>query len=352
MGFPRVAASVGLLALLPTFLNFILLFPGYPVHSGGGVLITGASSGIGKHAAMTLADRGFVVFAGVRRQLDAEKLRQENAALVPVIIDVTKQEQVDAAVATVRDTLRERGNLPLAAVVNNAGVADVTPLEVVKESTMRWVYDVNVFGVFRVTQAFLPLLRESTGGGAGTRIVNIGSVAGFSAFEGQSVYSGTKFALEGMSDALRRELRPWRMSVSVLQPGFVQSEMSAGLHAMALPPLTAAQRKLYGEGTPGADSNLAKIGARLAVHADPPTVTSDAIVDAIENPYPKTKYAVANIDRMPASFIKLICTILPERAWDFVVHFSRQDPLKCTAILLPCIATATYMVHSLLSKLP
>ena len=106
MGLPRIAASVGLLALLPTILNFALLFPGYPVHSGGGVLITGASSGIGKHAALTLADRGFIVFAGVRKVADAEKLRQENAALVPVIIDVTKQEQVDAAVGTVREALR------------------------------------------------------------------------------------------------------------------------------------------------------------------------------------------------------------------------------------------------------
>ena len=88
------------------------------------------------------------------------------------------------------------------------------------------------------------------------------------------------------------------------------------------------------------------------MHADSPTVTSDAIADAIENPYPKTKYAVANIDRIPAAFIKLLVTILPDRAWDFVVHFSMQDPLKCTAILGPCILTCVYVAVSLLSKLP
>eukprot|EP00937_MAST-01D_sp_MAST-1D-sp2_P005673 g5673.t1 len=350
MGLPRIAAAVGLVAVLPTILNFVLLYPGYPVHTGGGILITGASSGIGKHAALTLADRGFVVFAGVRKAADGEKLRQENAALVPVIIDVTNKDQIEAAVGTVRAALRERGNLPLAAIVNNAGVADTTPLELVKESTVRWVYEVNVFGVFRVTQAFLPLLRESTGGGAGARIVNIGSIAGVSAFEGQAVYSGTKFALEGMSDALRRELHAWRISVSVLQPGFVHSEITKGLArfgAAEMPDLTEAQRALY-----GGSSRLAEVGARLAVHSDSPAVTSTAIVDAIENPYPQTKYAVANVDRMPAAFIKLMCTLLPERAWDFVVRFSMDDPLRCTAILLPCIITAAYVIGLVLSKLP
>jgi NAD(P)-dependent dehydrogenase (short-subunit alcohol dehydrogenase family) len=177
-----------------------------------GVVITGASTGIGRAAALRLARAGHQVFAGVRKPADAESLTRENSRIVPVTIDVTDRSSIEAAAAQVKDSMDGRG---LGGLVNNAGIAVSAPLETIRPEDLRRQFDVNVFGLIDVTQVFLPSLRAGSG-----RIVNIGSVSG----RAPSVhligpYAASKWAVEALSDTLRLELKPWGIHVSVIEPG-------------------------------------------------------------------------------------------------------------------------------------
>ena len=158
---------------------------------GGGVVVTGASSGIGEATALRLANAGFAVFAGVRREEDAEALRLRGVR--PVRLDVRDAAQVAAAAQEVRGALGPAG---LVALVNNAGVVVPGPLEFVPLDQLREQFEVNVIGQVAVIQAFLPLLRETRG-----RIVNISSIDGRIATPLLGPYVASKFALEGLSDA-------------------------------------------------------------------------------------------------------------------------------------------------------
>jgi len=181
-----LAVAVAVLAALPTALE-MLLARSFPVHRSGGVFVTGASSGIGRHAAVELARSGYRVFGTVRKEADADALRAlgvEN--LEPVICDVADTAAVAQAVAAVTAALAGE---PLVAIVNNAGISNDLPLEIQPLASVRQVFDVNYFGVLDVTQQFLPLLRKT---GPGARIVTIGSLAGTISAPGTVAYSGTK----------------------------------------------------------------------------------------------------------------------------------------------------------------
>jgi NAD(P)-dependent dehydrogenase (short-subunit alcohol dehydrogenase family) len=184
---------------------------------GGGrkaVLITGATTGIGRAAAERLAEAGYLVYAGARKDADMEELNSiEN--IVAVRIDVTDQDQIDAAVKQIRD----RGHR-LWGLVNNAGVNVVAPLIVAKESDFDFLFNVNVYGVFRVTKAFAPLIIESKG-----RIVNISSISGVLSGPGYGMYSASKHAVEAMTDSLARELQDFGVHVSAVNPGNFASEI-------------------------------------------------------------------------------------------------------------------------------
>lgn len=181
------------------------------------IVITGASTGIGRASALRLADEGFLVFAGVRRQKDADELKKATAGhLVPVMLDVTDAKSIAAAVKTV---LKKTGG-GLFGLMNNAGIPCGGPVELLEADRIRAAIDVNIMGVFAATRAFLPLLRRERG-----RIVNTGSIFGLVAFPGRSVYSATKFALEAISESLRLELRPFGITVSILEPGAIATEI-------------------------------------------------------------------------------------------------------------------------------
>ena len=196
---------------LPTPFRFPAHIP--PVNQG--VVVTGASSGIGAAIARDLAARSFRVFGTVRREQDDAPL--EAAHVVPVLMDVTDA----ASIARARDEVtRALAGAPLAALVNNAGIPSAGPLELVPLDQLRHVLEVNLVGAVAVTQAFLPLLKAACG-----RIVNISSVAGRGALPFMGPYAASKFALEGASDSLRRELRPFGVRVIVVQPGSVQSRI-------------------------------------------------------------------------------------------------------------------------------
>jgi len=172
------------------------------------VLITGATTGIGRATAEHLAAEGYFVYAGARKDADMEALNKiEN--VMAVRLDVTKQDQIDDAARLIEE--QGRG---LWGLVNNAGVAVFVPLIEATEADFEFVFDVNVFGAFRVTQAFAPMIIESKG-----RIVNISSISGVLSVGTAGVYAASKHALEAMTDALAEELWGLGVHVAAVNPG-------------------------------------------------------------------------------------------------------------------------------------
>jgi len=181
------------------------------------VVVTGASSGIGADAAAQLAAAGFVVFAGVRDDAAAAALAALGDRVRPLHLDVTDPEQIASAAAAVG-----AAGFPLAALVNNAGIAVGGPLEALPLDQVRRVFEVNVFGALAVTQAFLPQLRAARG-----RLVFVGSIAGRLAIPFIAPYSASKFALRAFTDALRVELAPDGIEVTLIEPGSVRTPIWA-----------------------------------------------------------------------------------------------------------------------------
>lgn len=248
----------------------------------GGVLITGASTGIGEACAKALAERGYHVFAGVRKGEDGERLRAEIPEnLTPVILDVTKPDEVAAAVATVESGL---GGAPLAGLFNNAGITVNYPLEFVPLEELRWQLEVNVVGQVGVTQAFLPLLRKSKG-----RIITTGSVGGFFVTPLLGPYCMSKFAMEAFSDTLRLELRPWGIKVIHLQPAAVATkiwEKGQRDGDVLLDNAPEGMMDLYGSLV----NNVRKLATKMEKDAADPQVVVDAVLDAMESSRPKARY--------------------------------------------------------------
>lgn len=179
------------------------------------VLVTGASSGIGRRATEVLASNGWFVYAGARKQEDLDALNALDN-VEGIRLDVTVQEEIDAAVETVAN-----GGRGLYGLVNNAGVFTGGPLIETDVGELEWIFDVNVFGVYRVTQAFAPMIIESKG-----RIVNISSISGVLDWQMGGLYSMSKHAIEAYSDTLGLEMARFGVGVSAVEPGNYQSDIS------------------------------------------------------------------------------------------------------------------------------
>jgi NAD(P)-dependent dehydrogenase (short-subunit alcohol dehydrogenase family) len=189
-----------------------------PGNTKGAVVITGASSGIGEACALHLDKLGFRVFGTVRRETDAAALRQKASQhLTPLIMEVTEVASVDSAAEAVASAVDEKG---LAGLVNNAGLCVSGPLEFMPLEKVREQFEVSVIGLVAVTQAFLPLLRQCRG-----RIINIGSVQGRKPVPFHAPYSASHFAMEALYAALRFELLPWGIQVSILQADAVDTPL-------------------------------------------------------------------------------------------------------------------------------
>jgi short-subunit dehydrogenase len=260
----------------------------YPVHSKGFVLITGASTGIGRHSAEHLANTTeFTVLAGVRKESDAESISAMNIPnLQPLMIDVNSQESCIEAIASLVSMMKS-SDLPFVALVNNAGMARRSSVEFHTIEDAKKLFEVNFFGVLRLTQLVLPLLRESKG-----RIVMISSVAGFASRGMSGMYSATKFALEGLSDALRREVAHQGISVSIVQPAYVKSAIFNSAvdnseHLWASEDDKKKINEVYGIFGYKTTREMAK---RTYDMASEPIVTSTVIKDAIVSPTPWTRY--------------------------------------------------------------
>lgn len=267
------------------------------------VLITGASKGIGRACALRMHVRGWHVFAGVRAAADAAELRaQTSERLVPVRLDVTDPGDI----ADTARIIREHGSLD--AVVNNAGISIAGPIEFLPLDELRRQFDVNTIGAIAVTQAIMPLLRKAKG-----RIVFISSIAGRSSTPYTGAYAGSKHALEAIADALRVELMPWHMHVSLIEPGVIRTPIWETSIAHAERMLDDAPPELdqyYGE-------RLA--GVRRLVSQPrglPPESVADAVEHALTARRPRTRHVVGNDARL-----RLLIELLPTRMRDAIIDW-------------------------------
>jgi NAD(P)-dependent dehydrogenase (short-subunit alcohol dehydrogenase family) len=273
--------------------------------AGGTVVITGASTGIGHAAALRIAAAGFTVFAGVRNAEDAERLRA--AGLQPLIVDVTDQQSIASAAAEVGDAV---GSAGLAGLVNNAGIAVSGPVELIPIEDWRRQLEVNVIGQVAVTQAFLPLLRA--GGG---RIVNVSSVGGRIALPLVGPYAASKFALEAISDALRRELRGQGVSVSLIEPGGVKTPIwdkglsEADRIEAAMPP---EGHRLYGALVAALRRQVEAIQTKTGIE---PEQVAEPILHALTANKPRTRYLVGRDAKLQWAIAKRV----PDRVFDRLV---------------------------------
>lgn len=290
----------------------------YPVHTTGGVIVTGASTGIGRHAAETLAKEGFVVYAGVRKQADVDSLLSEQIDnLVPALLDVTDQESVEKGFATITGDLGAR-KLPLVGLVNNAGInMGARVIEFTSLQEAQKVFDVNYFGALRMTLKALPALRASQG-----RLIHISSIGGLFSGPLFGPYAGSKFAIEALADTLRGELLPHKVSVSTVEPGGVHSKFQEKnkIQEQAFATDDAAVKqeadKVYGMFNP---PDYAERVASIIEKSEPPNVTSDAILHALTNPHPKTNYVVSNLDGTPCWLFIRLTEMLPKRLIDKMI---------------------------------
>ena len=272
----------------------------------------GAGAGIGRHAAETLANKGYTVFAGVRKQKDLDSLLAENKTsnLRPFLLDVTEKESIARAFELIETTLAETG-LPFVALINNAGVLQVVPIELAEDKAVRSLMDVNFFGVLEMCREFIPLLRKHPG----SRIINISSLAGIVSPPFNGIYSASKFALEAISDAMRRELEEFGIAVIVIQPGFVKTKMNdvmkgdmATIHTHPIIVKYYAAKHLH----------FLKQGEEGVAVAPGPEVTSRAISEAVTSARPKTRYSCGTVDgnKTPASVLIWMAWLLPDRLLD------------------------------------
>jgi short-subunit dehydrogenase len=181
------------------------------------IVITGASSGIGKACALYLDQLGYNVYAGVRNQMDGEMLKNDASEnLTPILLDVTNSESIQSAT----DLIKEETGEKLFGLINNAGIGRGGALEATPVKEIKKLMDINIIGLMAVTKAFIPMLRKAKG-----RIVNIGSTSSLLAFPGASAYSASKFAVRAITDSLRLELKPFGVSVILVAPGAVESKI-------------------------------------------------------------------------------------------------------------------------------
>jgi NAD(P)-dependent dehydrogenase (short-subunit alcohol dehydrogenase family) len=268
----------------------------------GSIVVTGASTGIGRACAMRFAELGYRTFAGVRKIDDGKALQTQTCGKIePVLLDVTSPESIAGAAAAV-------GEQPLAGLINNAGIATLGPLELLSLDALRKQYEVNVIGLVAVTQAFLPHLRRGRG-----RIVNVGSIAGRSALPGSGAYDSSKFAVEALTDVLRMELHAWGISVSLIEAGAVATAIwdKSLREADDLSHKVAPERySLY----KGLMAKVREEAAGAARNALPAEAVVKAVEHALTARKPKTRYLVGRDARM-----WLLLNLLPDRWRDRLI---------------------------------
>lgn len=272
------------------------------------VLITGASSGIGAACALHLDQLGWQVFASVRTKQDADTLQHKASdRLTPLLLDVTDADSIMEAVETITAAVGEAG---LAGLVNNAGIVVVGPLECLSASELQAQFAVNVLGLIAITQAFLPLLRQGQG-----RIVNMGSLAGKVAFPLWGPYAASKFAVEALTDALRMELLPWHVMVSLVEPFVIATPLWKKIPQRARENRTSEMQRLYGPLLSYIDETMPRSGQ----DGLPADNVAKTVVHALTSKTPKTRYVVS---KPGLSLLIRLLRLLPDRTRDKLLRQS------------------------------
>lgn len=262
-------------------------------------IVTGARRGIGLATARCLAAAGWTVFAGVRDHSSYERLSAEDG-IRPIMLDVTDQSHID----DLADALPAH----IDALVNNAAFGLLGPVEALTTSDLRRQFDVNLIGQVAVTQALLPRIRESAG-----RIIFISSVGGRSVVPMEGAYCSSKFALEAIADALRVELRPWGIPVSVVEPGPTDTETWREVGTMIdemEERMSAPHRDLYARHVRGLRANIARFGSATT----PPDAVARTVQRALTARRPRARYLVG----APARAMVAMNAVLPSRAGDAI----------------------------------
>ncbi|GAA2650467.1 SDR family oxidoreductase [Paractinoplanes durhamensis] len=261
------------------------------------VVVTGASTGMGAATAHELASQGFHVLAGVRRDVP------RSPGIEPVILDITDADHVAALAERVAADPR-----PLHALINNAGIQVNAPVEALPMAEWRRVFEVNLFGHIAVTQVLLPALLRSRG-----RVLNISSIGGKLAMPTYGAYAGAKFALEAVSDALRREVEPLGVHVIVIEPGGVRTEMATRGVATAnhlAARMTPEQDERYGD-LVQAINTLMSTGTASGLTAE---AAARTIAKAVTARRPRTRYPIGR----DAALLTRLARLLPDRTLDRV----------------------------------
>ena len=267
----------------------------------GPVLVTGCSTGIGRSAAEHLLRAGHTVYATARRPETLSALEAAGARVLP--LDVTDEESMAGAVKAVE---AEHGRV--GALVNNAGYGEYGTIEETDLDQVRTMFETNVFGLARMTQLVLPAMRAARAG----RIVNIGSMGGRLTFPVGGYYHATKYAVEAISDALRNEVRPFGIRVSLIEPGLIRTGFEEG----ALTSDAAGHESSAYAGLLAANASNTSGGYANPVVAAGPEAVSAAILRAIESRHPKSRYVVT-----PAARAMIAArTLGGDRVWDAMMR--------------------------------
>ncbi|MEO8549403.1 MAG: SDR family oxidoreductase [Kofleriaceae bacterium] len=267
------------------------------------ILITGATAGISRFTALHLAKLGHHVIASGRKADELKKLKSEGAQykLDTVMLDVTSATSIAAAVVEIDALTHGHGPDVL---VNNAGFGILGPTSEISEAEMRRQYETNVFGLMNVTRAFLPKMMERRSG----RVINVSSVGGRMTLPYFGVYNSTKYAVESLSDALRYELHPFNIAVSLIEPGIIRTNFEAtavsGLAQFAGTPYAAAVRKYEG---------MSKFADKFASN---PIVIAKAITRAVQARRPAARYVAPRSQNL----IYVASALLPRRVWDWAMR--------------------------------
>ena len=264
------------------------------------ILITGASSGIGYDTASALAKQGHKVYAAARRMEKMEPLRQQG--VVPIRMDVTDTASLEAGLQTVMEA---EGRIDV--LINNAGYGYFGAIETVSMEEARRQVEVNVFGLARLCQLVLPIMRSQGSG----RIINTSSVAGKSVLYYGGWYHVTKYSVEAFSDALRIEMQPFGIDVVMIEPGGIKTEWG---HIAADHLAESSKGTAYEEtGLREAENFHWMYGSNLLSN---PSVVTKAMCKAVNSRHPRARYRVGAF----ATTIVLSHLLLPARWWDAVVR--------------------------------
>jgi NAD(P)-dependent dehydrogenase (short-subunit alcohol dehydrogenase family) len=275
------------------------------------VLITGGSGGVGSALAAALANDGWRVFATARDPNKIERTKRGDGEVIPIALELTDDDSIASAAATIRERCGERG---LDGLVNNAGVIVQGPLELVPASELRRQFEINVLGQIAVTQALLPQLRAARG-----RIVNLGAPTGRVAIPLMGPIGASKAALHFLNDALRMELRHQGIAVSLVVPGALETEIfaKASAAAEAAGPASPEAERLY--------APLVRKSAERLKEMKPAPVdaTVKAIRRALTERRPKARYT-AGSDARQVELVRRLPTGLRDRALMAATGVSRE----------------------------